>query len=285
MDGILIVNKPQNCTSHDVVYKVKKITNQKVGHTGTLDPMATGVLPLLIGKGTLCSKYLIEHDKIYKATIQLGKRTTTSDQEGEIIEEQEIGDNALDFRYITEKLKEFLGKQIQTPPIYSAIKVNGKKLYEYARKGQNIEVPKREIEIYEIELLNVDKQNKKIEYKVHCSKGTYIRSLCEDIAKKLGTIGYMASLERLKVGKFMLEDSISIDNLENDNIETHIIPIEEIFKNSDKIELNHRKLELFLNGVKLTQKFSDGVYRIYCENKFIGTGIIKENLLKRDVII
>ena len=285
MDGILIVNKPQNCTSHDVVYKVKKITNQKVGHTGTLDPMATGVLPLLIGKGTLCSKYLIEHDKIYKATIQLGKRTTTSDQEGEIIEEQEVGDNALDFKYITEKLKEFLGKQIQTPPIYSAIKVNGKKLYEYARKGQNIEVPKREIEIYKIELLNVDKQNKKIEYKVHCSKGTYIRSLCEDIAKKLGTIGYMASLERLKVGKFMLEDSISIDNLENDNIEAHIIPIEEIFKNSDKIELNHRKLELYLNGVKLTQKFSDGVYRIYFENKFIGTGIIKENLLKRDVII
>lgn len=285
MDGILIVNKPQNCTSHDVVYKVKKITNQKVGHTGTLDPMATGVLPLLIGKGTLCSKYLIEHDKIYKATIQLGKRTTTSDQEGEIIEEQEVGDNALDFKYIIEKLKEFLGKQIQTPPIYSAIKVNGKKLYEYARKGQNIEVPKREIEIYEIELLNVDKQNKKIEYKVHCSKGTYIRSLCEDIAKKLGTIGYMASLERLKVGKFMLEDSISIDNLENDNIEAHIIPIEEIFKNSDKIELNHRKLELFLNGVKLTQKFPDGVYRIYCKNKFIGTGIIKENLLKRDVII
>ncbi len=184
MDGILIVNKPKNCTSHDVVYKVKKITNQKVGHTGTLDPMATGVLPLLIGKGTLCSKYLIEHDKIYKATIQLGKRTTTSDQEGEIIEEQEVGDNALDFKYITEKLKEFLGKQIQTPPIYSAIKVNGKKLYEYARKGQNIEVPKREIEIYEIELLNVDKQNKKIEYKVHCSKGTYIRSLCEDIGKK-----------------------------------------------------------------------------------------------------
>ena len=285
MDGILIVNKPQNCTSHDVVYKVKKITNQKVGHTGTLDPMATGVLPLLIGKGTLCSKYLIEHDKIYKATIQLGKRTTTSDQEGEIIEEQEVGDNALDSKYITEKLKEFLGKQIQTPPIYSAIKINGKKLYEYARKGQNIEVPKREIEIYKIELLNVDKQNKKIEYKVHCSKGTYIRSLCEDIAKKLGTIGYMASLERLKVGKFMLEDSISIDNLENDNIEAHIIPIEEIFKNSDKIELNHRKLELFLNGVKLTQKFHDGVYRIYCENKFIGTGIIKENLLKRDVII
>lgn len=285
MDGILIVNKPKNCTSHDVVYKVKKITNQKVGHTGTLDPMATGVLPLLIGKGTLCSKYLIEHDKIYKATIQLGKKTTTADQEGEVIEEQEIANNALEPQYVTKRLKEFLGKQIQTPPIYSAIKVNGKKLYEYARKGQNVEVPKREIEIYEIELLNIDKQNKKIEYKVHCSKGTYIRSLCEDIAEKLGTIGYMAELERLKVGKFILKNAVSIDDLEKENIEKNIITIEEIFKNNEKINLTRKKLELFLNGVQITYDNPDGVYKIYCENKFIGTGTVKEKLLKRDVII
>ncbi|MBD9159113.1 MAG: tRNA pseudouridine(55) synthase TruB [Clostridiales bacterium] len=285
MDGILIVNKPKNCTSHDVVYKVKKITNQKVGHTGTLDPMATGVLPLLIGKGTLCSKYLIEHDKIYKATIQLGKKTTTADQEGEVIEEQEIANNALEPQYVTKRLKEFLGKQIQTPPMYSAIKVNGKKLYEYARKGQNVEVPKREIEIYEIELLNIDKQNKKIEYKVHCSKGTYIRSLCEDIAEKLGTIGYMAELERLKVGKFILKNAVSIDDLEKENIEKNIITIEEIFKNNEKINLTRKKLELFLNGVQITYDSPDGVYKIYCENKFIGTGTVKEKLLKRDVII
>lgn len=285
MDGILIVNKPKNCTSHDVVYKVKKITNQKVGHTGTLDPMATGVLPLLIGKGTLCSKYLIEHDKIYKATIQLGKKTTTADQEGEVIEEQEIANNALEPQYVTKRLKEFLGKQIQTPPMYSAIKVNGKKLYEYARKGQNVEVPKREIEIYEIELLNIDKQNKKIEYKVHCSKGTYIRSLCEDIAEKLGTIGYMAELERLKVGKFILKDAVSIDDLEKENIEKNIMTIEEIFKNNGKINLTRKKLELFLNGVQITYDNPDGVYKIYCENKFIGTGTVKEKLLKRDVII
>ena len=285
MDGILIVNKPKNCTSHDVVYKVKKITNQKVGHTGTLDPMATGVLPLLIGKGTLCSKYLIEHDKIYKATIQLGKKTTTADQEGEVIEEQEIANNALEPQYVTKRLKEFLGKQIQTPPMYSAIKVNGKKLYEYARKGQNVEVPKREIEIYEIELLNIDKQNKKIEYKVHCSKGTYIRSLCEDIAEKLGTIGYMAELERLKVGKFILKNAVSIDDLEKENIEKNIITIEKIFKNNEKINLTRKKLELFLNGVQITSDNPDGVYKIYCENKFIGTGTVKEKLLKRDVII
>ena len=285
MDGILIVNKPKNCTSHDVVYKVKKITNQKVGHTGTLDPMATGVLPLLIGKGTLCSKYLKEHDKIYKATIQLGKKTTTADQEGEVIEAQEIANNALEPQYVTKRLKEFLGKQIQTPPMYSAIKVNGKKLYEYARKGQNVEVPKREIEIYEIELLNIDKQNKKIEYKVHCSKGTYIRSLCEDIAEKLGTIGYMAELERLKVGKFILKNAVSIDDLEKENIEKNIITIEEIFKNNEKINLTRKKLELFLNGVQITYDSPDGVYKIYCENKFIGTGTVKEKLLKRDVII
>ena len=285
MDGILIVNKPKNCTSHDVVYKVKKITNQKVGHTGTLDPMATGVLPLLIGKGTLCSKYLIEHDKIYKATIQLGQKTTTADQEGEVIEEQEIANNALEPQYVTKRLKEFLGKQIQTPPMYSAIKVNGKKLYEYARKGQNVEVPKREIEIYEIELLNIDKQNKKIEYKVHCSKGTYIRSLCEDIAEKLGTIGYMAELERLKVGKFILKNAVSIDDLEKEDIEKNIITIEEIFKNNEKINLTRKKLELFLNGVQITYDNPDGVYEIYCENKFIGTGTVKEKLLKRDVII
>ena len=285
MDGILIVNKPKNCTSHDVVYKVKKITNQKVGHTGTLDPMATGVLPLLIGKGTLCSKYLIEHDKIYKATIQLGKKTTTADQEGEVIEEQEIANNALEPQYVTKRLKEFLGKQIQTPPMYSAIKVNGKKLYEYARKGQNVEVPKREIEIYEIELLNIDKQNKKIEYKVHCSKGTYIRSLCEDIAEKLGTIGYMAELERLKVGKFILKNAVSIDDLEKENIEKNIITIEEISKNNEKINLTRKKLELFLNGVQITYDNPDGVYKIYCENKFVGTGTVKEKLLKRDVII
>lgn len=285
MDGILIVNKTKGCTSHDIVYQVKKIVNEKVGHTGTLDPMATGVLPLLIGKGTLCSKYLKEHDKIYKATIQLGKKTTTADQEGEVIEEQEIANNALEPQYVTKRLKEFLGKQIQTPPMYSAIKVNGKKLYEYARKGQNVEVPKREIEIYEIELLNIDKQNKKIEYKVHCSKGTYIRSLCEDIAEKLGTIGYMAELERLKVGKFILKNAVSIDDLEKENIEKNIITIEEIFKNNEKINLTRKKLELFLNGVQITYDSPDGVYKIYCENKFIGTGTVKEKLLKRDVII
>ena len=263
MDGILIVNKPQNCTSHDVVYKVKKITNQKVGHTGTLDPMATGVLPLLIGKGTSCSKYLIEHDKIYKATIQLGKRTTTSDQEGEIIEEQEVGDNALEFKYITEKLKEFLGKQIQTPPIYSAIKVNGKKLYEYARKGQNIEVPKREIEIYEIELLNVDKQNKKIEYKVHCSKGTYIRSLIRDIGIKLGQNAAMKDLRRTKQGSFKIDNSVTLDDIEKNNY--RIVSMYDALKDYKIVSVDSFIEGKILNGRILENRYDDSII-VFCNS-------------------
>jgi tRNA pseudouridine55 synthase len=190
MDGIIIINKPQNCTSHDVVYKVKKIFNQKVGHTGTLDPMATGVLPLLVGKGTLCSKYLINHDKTYEVELELGKKTDTGDIEGNIVEEKEIDINILNSENVEETLKTFLGKQEQMPPMYSAIKVKGKKLYEYARKGQKVEVEPRKIEIFEIELLNIDKISKIVQFKVHCSKGTYIRSLCEDIAERLGTIRF-----------------------------------------------------------------------------------------------
>lgn len=185
MDGIILINKPKEWTSHDIVNKVKKILNEKVGHTGTLDPMATGVLPLLVGKGTLCSKYLINHNKTYKVKLEIGKKTDTADTEGKIVEEKEVTNKMLEKTVIKEVLNKFLGKQEQIPPIYSAIKVNGKKLYEYARKGQTVEIKPRQIEIYSIELLSIDKNLKQIEFKVSCSKGTYIRSLCEDIGNKL----------------------------------------------------------------------------------------------------
>ena len=185
MDGIILINKPKEWTSHDIVNKVKKILNEKVGHTGTLDPMATGVLPLLVGKGTLCSKYLINHNKTYKVKLELGKKTDTADTEGKIVEEKEVTNKVLEKTVIKEVLNKFLGKQEQIPPIYSAIKVNGKKLYEYARKGQTVKIKPRQIEIYSIELLSIDKKLKQIEFEVSCSKGTYIRSLCEDIGNKL----------------------------------------------------------------------------------------------------
>ena len=287
MNGILIVNKHKGCTSHDIVYKVKKICNEKVGHTGTLDPMATGVLPLLIGKGTLCSKYLINHDKIYRATIQLGIETDSLDAEGTIVDTKEVSGEMLNEEYIINILNTFLGKQEQVPPMYSAIKVNGKKLYQYAREGKSIEVQPRNIEIYNIKLLEVNKENKQIKFEVHCSKGTYIRSLCSDISKKLGTIGHMIELQRVQVGEFNISNSVTLEQIENNptEFEKHLITIEDIFKDKVNINLDNKKLQLFLNGVQLNFNKEEGVYKIYNANKFIGIGCIKKNKLKRDIVL
>ncbi len=289
MNGILIVNKPKQYTSHDVVAKVKKICNEKVGHTGTLDPMATGVLPLLLGQGTKLSKYLINHDKTYIATIQLGQRTDTLDSEGNVIEEKNVDKSILDKQNVQQALKTLEGKQIQIPPIYSAIKVNGKKLYEYARKGIDVEIPKREIEIYNIELLNIDMENTTIEFKVHCSKGTYIRTLCETIAENLGTIGYMKELNRTQVGQFELKQSVTIEDIEQnkDNEEfwnEHVITMQKFFENYPDIKLEEKKLALFLNGVQLTYNKLDGLYQIKINDNVIGIGTVNNKLLKREII-
>jgi len=291
MDGILIINKPKGRTSHDIVAKVKKIVNNKVGHTGTLDPNATGVLPLLIGKGTLCSQYLMEHDKIYQVILKLGIKTDTGDTEGSVIEEKSVPKEALEEKNVAEVLNGFLGKQEQMPPMYSAIKINGKKLYEYARKGQVLEVKPRPIEIYAIELEKVDLSELEISFKVHCSKGTYIRSLCEDIADKLGTVGYMKELNRVKVGKFEIEQAITIEELENNIsneqfIQQHFISIEKAFEDKKSIKIEEKRIKHFLNGVKLSFNLKDDLYKIYDEkSNFIGIGSVKNNLLKREIIL
>lgn len=291
MDGILIINKEQGKTSHDIVYKVKKILNEKVGHTGTLDPNATGVLPLLIGKGTQCSQYLVEHDKVYEVKLKLGIKTDTADSEGKIIEEKQIFEENLKKENVIQILKSFIGEQEQIPPMYSAIKVNGKKLYEYARKGQTVELKPRNIIIYECELIKIDKQEKEINFRVHCSKGTYIRSLCEDIAEKLDTVGYMKNLNRVKVGNFSIDEAITIEELEknyqnNDFVSKHFLTIEALFIKKPWIVINNQRIKHFLNGVKLSYKSSDNIYRIYDEqNKFIGIGSLKNELLKREIIL
>lgn len=283
MDGIIVINKEKEYTSHDVVAKLKKKLNiSKVGHTGTLDPNATGVLPILIGKGTKFSKYLINHDKIYEVQLELGKKTDTADVEGKIIEEKKV-----DEKYIKENLLQvlasFVGKQEQIPPMYSAIKKNGKKLYEYARAGEKVEIEPRKIEIYKIDLNKYDKNI--ITFVVSCSKGTYIRSLCEDIAKKLNTVGYMKNLKRLQVGEFNIKDAVYIDKIDLKNVNEHLITLEEILRGIPCINLGEKKLKLFLNGVQLTANNIDGLYKIYVANKFIGTGTIKKGLLKRDIIL
>ena len=289
MDGIIIINKEKNYTSNDVVNIVKKITKSKVGHTGTLDPNATGVLPLLIGNATKISKYLINHDKEYEVVLQLGIRTETADVEGKVIEEKEVTAEMLNKDNIEEKLQQFIGKQEQIPPIYSAIKVNGKKLYEYARRGQEVELKPRQIEIYSIQLVGINEKEKQISFKVKCSKGTYIRSLCEDISKKLGTVGYMKELNRLQVGEFYIKDAVTIsemkEKIEAGNLE-NIITIEEIFKNNPQIQLEQEQIEPYINGVKINTKKTNGVYRIYKpDGTFIGLGIVENSKLKRDLVI
>lgn len=280
MDGILIINKPKGYTSHDIVNVLrKKLNTSKIGHTGTLDPNATGVLPILIGQATKVSKYLIEHNKEYIAELKLGEQTTTGDLEGKIINKKEVKD--INKERIEEVLKKFIGEQLQTPPIYSAIKVNGKKAYEYARSNEAVVLEPRKVNISNIKLL--DYKDNVITYKVNCSKGTYIRVLCEGIAQNLGTLGTMQNLVRTKVDKFKIEDAIELEKVEKN---MKLLSIEEVFCDKEKIVIDNSKVTFFLNGVKLPYNMSDGVYRIYEENlNFLGLGIIENKLLKRDVII
>lgn len=289
MDGVLIINKTKGMTSQDVVSKVKKILNsKKVGHAGTLDPNATGVLPILIGKGTKISKYLIEHNKTYEAIIKFGEKRSTGDSEGDIIERKTFDMRKYSSEELQEVLDEFLGESMQIPPMYSAIKVNGKKLYEYAREGQTIKRQERKIEIYDIKLKKADYDNCEITYKVKCSKGTFIRTLCEDIAEKLNTVGYMKELTRLKVDRFDISDALTLQELENketEDILKNIITIEKLFSDKERILLLERQENLFLNGVNLKFSNPDGIYRIYnAKKEYIGLGVINNHLLKRDVI-
>lgn len=288
MEGILIVNKPKGYTSQNVVSKVKKILNvKKAGHTGTLDPLATGVLPILIGNYTKLSKYLIEHDKVYRAKIKFGEKRDTGDLEGKVLEISDVKINN-EFK-VKEILQSMIGKQMQVPPMYSAIKINGKKLYEYARNGEYVEISAREIEIYKLDFICLNVEEQILEIEVGCSKGTYIRTLCEDIAKKLGTVGFMYELLRIKVDKFTLEEAITFEELEanKSNIENKLIKMEQIFSELQRINLPVFKRELFFNGVKLKgfESFKDDVYNIYISNTYIGLGIVENGALKRDVLL
>ena len=291
MDGIIIINKEKEFTSNDVVQIVKHTLNEKVGHTGTLDPNATGVLPILIGKGTKISKYLINHDKIYEAVLQLGMKTETGDGEGSILEKIEVSNDTMEEENVNKVLSSFIGKQSQTPPMYSAIKVDGRKLYDYAREGKKVEIPIRNIEIYNMNLIEISLIEKQIKFRVECSKGTYIRTLCEDIAERLGTIGFMKELNRIQVGEFNIEQSLKInEQKENKNnmeyLRNHIISIEKLFEGKEIIKLQEKELEKFLNGVKIGIDKKDGIYKIYDDKeKFIGIGVEKNKKMKRDVIL
>ena len=279
MNGVLIVDKEKGMTSFDVIRQIKrekKDNKIKIGHIGTLDPMATGVLPILLGEATKLSDYLMEHDKDYVAILKLGEKRSTGDQEGEVVETADIPE--FDENKIKEVLNSFIGKSEQIPPMYSALKVNGKKLYELARQGIEVERKPRIIEITKIELISIN--GNEVKFKVTCSKGTYIRTLCEDIAKKLGTVGYMVDLRRTRVGNFKVENAGTF------------IELEDVLQGIRRIEvLNEKKL---INGVSLNEKEykiikdsenNTNLCNLYIKGKYIGIGEMNQNNLKRKIII
>ena len=291
MDKIFFINKPMGYTSQDLVSKTKKILNiKKAGHTGTLDPYATGLMMVLTGNATKIAKYFEGHNKTYIATIQLGKATDTGDSEGKIVEEKPVDEALVTTEKINNVFSKFLGEIVQTPPKYSAIKVNGKKLYEYARNNIEVEIPKRIVKIYYIELLSVDNVNNQIIFEIKCSKGTYIRSVCEDIAKELNTVGYMKSLIRTKIDNFSIDNAIFIDELEKNKkdtvwIEQKSYNVEDILNYFPKYYILEKNYLLFINGTIIDVELEDGIYSIYIHEKYIGTGVVKNHKLKRDVII
>ena len=223
MDGVLLVHKPAGMTSHDVVNRIRKIFHtKKVGHCGTLDPEATGVLVLCIGKATKVLQFLMSETKEYQATLVLGQATDTYDASGQVVAQKPFQGVS----HVDAVLQSFVGSQEQLPPMYSAIKVNGKKLYEYARNHEKVEVQPRSIVIHHIELL--DQHDQFITFRVQCSKGTYIRSLCVDIGKKLGYPAHMQKLIRLASGHFRLENCFSLEDIEQGHY--HMLSLEEAFQ-------------------------------------------------------
>lgn len=253
MDGLLIVNKEKGYTSRDIVNIVsKKLNTKKMGHTGTLDPLATGVLVLCIGKATTFVEIVTCLEKEYIASITLGMQTDTFDIDGNVLREE----NAIfSKKEIEEVLKSFIGEYIQEVPIYSAVKVGGKKLYEYARNNEKVVLPKRKVNIYSLELLEYEIVNNKTTFKIKTkvSKGTYIRSLVNDIAHKLGTIGIMTGLERTKQGNFYIEDSYSLEEIKNDNYK--IIGISKILDKYPKVEVDSYLEKKIKNGNILENRY------------------------------
>lgn len=244
MDKLLVVNKEKNLTSRDAVNNLTKIFNtKKIGHTGTLDPIATGVLVCLFGKYTKLVDLLTSLDKEYIAEIKLGIKTDTGDITGSIIENKKYN---ITKEEIIKVFKEFPSKYEQTVPKYSAVKINGKKLYEYARNNIEIELPKREVSIFSLELIDYEKDI--IKFKTHVSKGTYIRSLIEDICEKLGTIGTMNNLIRTKQGGFDIEDSFILDDIKNGNFKFQNI---HEFLKYPSIEINDELIKIIKNGGRI----------------------------------
>ena len=277
MFGFLNIYKPQGKTSHDVVAILRRVTKIKqIGHTGTLDPFAEGVLPICIGKSTRLIEYL-DDEKAYIGTVQLGKSTTTYDIEGEGVN---ISNKKTTLKEIDVALSNFRGEIQQLPPIYSAIKVKGKKLYEYARNGEEVTIQPRRVNIYKLEIVEFDEENQVLKLLIECSKGTYIRSIAHDLGEALGCYGHLINLVRIKAGKFEVENSIKLDEFVNiDDVEKSLInPIE--YLNYPKYELNDFEKEKVSHGMSINVEKVDGIVVFLYQNKLVAVANIENKIAK-----
>jgi len=278
--GYISVIKPKGWSSNQLLSKLKWLLQiKKAGHGGTLDPFATGIVPIFFGEATKFSNRILESDKEYIAELKLGFESSTGDTEGELSKDDSFNEEKLP-RNLENILNEFLGVQRQTPPKYSALKYNGKPYYEYARAGIEIPIKTREIEIFSIDLVNFT--NQQITFQVSCSKGTYIRTLGEDIAKKIGTIGYLTNLERIRVGKIKKIDSFSVEQIEElpiDGRKKLLKPVYQLLE-LPKIELNNTDSRNIMNGQNLDIAINAGEILLFSEKTFIGIGISDGEMIK-----
>lgn len=270
--GILNVNKEKGISSARVVSLVRRALDiKKVGHTGTLDLEASGALPIVVGKATRVSDYMMTKDKVYETELILGAKTDTLDAAGKIIANSQ---KIIDKDQFLETMNTFKGEIEQVPPMYSALKVNGQKLYDLAREGIEIERKKRRVNIYDIDLLDFDFPRAKI--RVTCSKGTYIRTLVDDIGEKLGTFAYVDNLVRARVGEFDIKDAIKSEDIleiSREDLLKKLYPIDTALKNFEKIVLDKSYLEKLINGqVVEVEKNYGKIIRVYCEDEFLGLG-------------
>lgn len=289
MNGILNILKPTGMTSHDVVSKVRKILNiKKVGHAGTLDPNVAGVMVVCVGKGTKLSEYLMNGDKEYICELILGQSTDTQDSYGTVINKAESFTASRE--ELINVLKEFQGKQLQTPPMYSSVKLNGKKLYEYARQNIFVEKPERPIEIRELKLLRFD--GTKALMKVKCSKGTYMRTLCNDIGEKLMTFGHMGVLVRTEAKGLRIENSVTLEELqylfENNRLNECLLPLNEVYP-LEKVVVDEKYYDRLTVGNEVYAATPDLIcnkFYIYCRDSLIGIGKkTDENNVKIDKLL
>ena len=264
MNGIVIIDKPQEWTSNDVVSRLRRVFNtRRIGHGGTLDPMATGVLPVFVGRATRGVEFFEHAEKVYETTVRFGLTTDTEDITGKTITECEVSLTESD---LIDVLPKFRGDILQVPPMYSAIKVNGQKLYDLARKGREVERQPRSITIHELELLEFT--GKEARLRVRCSKGTYIRTLCKDIGEALGCGACMAALRRVEAGEYTLEGSVPLRRLldiseAGEDVEHFLRPVDSMFASHEKLSLNEKQARLVKNGNAFTASCADGTYRVY----------------------